>query len=78
MKDAVGLQRGLKGMMEALKFGSGSIKSGLRDQLAELKSDSRDQEGMAEDESGKKAYPSDFISRWPAPASPNLLRSNHR
>ena len=46
-------------MLQALNFGSESIRSGLRGQLAELKSDSRKQDGMAEDEEGKKEYPSE-------------------
>ncbi len=52
------MQRGLKLILSALKIGSGAIKSGLRDELAKLNRDSRDQDGMAADESGKKEYPS--------------------
>ena len=58
IQDAVGVQRGLKSVLSALRIGSNSIKSGMRDQLAELKSDSRDQEGIAADQSGRKEYPS--------------------
>ena len=61
MQDAVALQRSIKGMFQALKFGSSSIKSGLRDQMSELKSDSKDTNGIAADESGKKEYPSRSI-----------------
>ena len=64
------LQRGMKSMFQAMKFGSSSIKAGLRDQMAELKSDSRKQDGMADGGTGKKAYPGELkmivIHSYPA------------
>ncbi|KAK4686623.1 hypothetical protein P7C73_g3500, partial [Tremellales sp. Uapishka_1] len=45
--DAVGLQRGLISMFKAMKFGSSSIRSGLRSQLGELKGDANDSDGIA-------------------------------
>lgn len=45
-------------MLSAIKVGPSSIKTGFRDQLAELKSDAYKQEGMASDQTGKKEYPS--------------------
>jgi hypothetical protein len=56
-KDAVGLQRGLRGMLSALKFGSKSIRTGMRTQFEELKSDAEKIEGIAENEEGT-SYPS--------------------
>jgi hypothetical protein len=57
-QDAVGLQRGLKSMSRALKFGSGAIQNGLRDQLRELKSDAVKEDGVAEHRDVDK-YPSE-------------------
>ncbi|WWD10145.1 hypothetical protein V865_008279 [Kwoniella europaea PYCC6329] len=45
--DAVGLQRGLTNILSAIKLGEKSIKSTLRGQLGELKSDAHKSEGMA-------------------------------
>nr|XP_019042696.1 hypothetical protein I302_08401 [Kwoniella bestiolae CBS 10118]OCF21626.1 hypothetical protein I302_08401 [Kwoniella bestiolae CBS 10118] len=50
--DAVGLQRGLTNILSALKFGEKSIKSALRGQLGELKSDAKKSEGIAGDHEG--------------------------
>ncbi|WRT67127.1 uncharacterized protein IL334_004093 [Kwoniella shivajii] len=54
--DAVGLQRGLTNILSALRFGSKSIRSTLRGQLGELKSDANKEEGMGNDVEGGE-YP---------------------
>ncbi|OCF45458.1 hypothetical protein I317_00705 [Kwoniella heveanensis CBS 569] len=50
--DAVGLQRGLTNMLSAIKLGPKSIKSTMRHQLGELKSDARKDEGIAAEGEG--------------------------
>nr|XP_018263853.1 uncharacterized protein I303_03727 [Kwoniella dejecticola CBS 10117]OBR86011.1 hypothetical protein I303_03727 [Kwoniella dejecticola CBS 10117] len=45
--DAVGLQRGLTNMISAIRFGEKSVKSVLRGQLGELKSDANKSDGIA-------------------------------
>ncbi|RXK36432.1 hypothetical protein M231_06276 [Tremella mesenterica] len=45
-KDAVGIQRGLKTVMQGLNLGRGSIKRNMREQLAELKSDAKKGESI--------------------------------
>ncbi|WVF72138.1 hypothetical protein IAT40_006950 [Kwoniella sp. CBS 6097] len=50
--DAVGLQRGLTNFFSAIKLGPKSIKSTLRNQLGELKSDANKEEGVAAEGEG--------------------------
>jgi hypothetical protein len=69
-QDAVGLQRGLKSMSRALKFGSGAIQNGFRDQLRELKSDAVKEDGVAEHRDVDK-YPSE--QKHPAWVEPSNL-----
>lgn len=57
--DAVGLQRGNVGMLGAIKIGTSNINSGILSQFEELKGDARHKQGIAEDTSGKKEYPSE-------------------
>lgn len=57
--DAVGLQRGLKTILGALKFGQDSIQSSLHSQLKELKSDAAKSGGIAGGDS-QNMYPSMF------------------
>nr|XP_019013519.1 uncharacterized protein I206_01588 [Kwoniella pini CBS 10737]OCF52300.1 hypothetical protein I206_01588 [Kwoniella pini CBS 10737] len=54
--DAVGLQRGLTNMISAIRFGEKSVKSVMRGQLGELKSDANKSEGIA-GENDDKNYP---------------------
>jgi len=46
-------------MLDAIKIGTSNIKTGLINQFKELKSDSSNTSGIAEDKSGKKEYPSE-------------------
>lgn len=45
-------------MFQAIKFGDKSIRSGLRDQLKELKGDAHRGEMLAEKQKGGREYPS--------------------
>jgi len=53
----VGLKRGIKSLLSAIRFGSASVRTGMREQFGELKSDSEKVEGMAEEGDDAK-YPS--------------------
>ncbi|WWD15903.1 hypothetical protein CI109_100327 [Kwoniella shandongensis] len=55
--DAVGMQRGITNIFSAIKFGTKSIRSTLRDELGELKSDAQDGDGIAGEEDGGGEYP---------------------
>lgn len=57
--NAVGLQRGNVSMISAIKIGSSNIKSGIQAQFQELKSDAQKKDGIAEDLSGRREYPSE-------------------
>jgi hypothetical protein len=56
-KDAVGIQRGLRKIIAAIKVGEGNIKKSMRDQLAELKSDADKHKSIAGGDSSNR-YPS--------------------
>jgi hypothetical protein len=56
-QDAVGIQRGLRKIIAAIKVGEGNIKKSMRDQLAELKSDADKHQSIAGDDSSNR-YPS--------------------
>lgn len=56
-QDAVGIQRGLRKVLGAIKIGEQSIKKSMRDQLGELKSDADKHKSIAGGDSSNK-YPS--------------------
>jgi hypothetical protein len=59
IQDAVGIQRGLRKVLGAIKIGEQSIKKSMRDQLGELKSDADKHESIAGGDASNK-YPSEL------------------
>jgi hypothetical protein len=63
-QDAVGIQRGLRKIIAAIKVGEGNIKKSMRDQLAELKSDADKHKSLAGGDSSNR-YPSKLRGSLP-------------
>jgi hypothetical protein len=57
LQDAVGIQRGIRKILGAIKIGEQSIKTSMREQLSELKSDASKHKSIAGGDSSN-AYPS--------------------
>lgn len=57
-QDAVGIQRGLRKVLGAIKIGEQSIKKSMREQLSELKSDASKPKSIAGEDSSN-SYPSE-------------------
>ena len=78
-QDAVGIQRGLRKVLGAIKLGEQSIKKSMREQLSELKSDASKHKSIAGGDASN-AYPSKSLLqkvRDQADFQPSLARSDH-